>query len=562
MVAGKTSGWRANLFFFSMVVLGLAVIGRLFFLQVLKGDYYRAQALGQQKFIEETTGERGSVFFASGQVLATNEKGKFLYVSPREIKEKEKTAKIISEAIGFPERDVLERLKNDNSFELLKSRLTEEEIDAFKKTNPEGVYFDEAILRNYPQGGDMASQLIGFMNSEGTGQYGIEGRYDAILKGKEELRDNFKTPWGYLTSLINEGQAEGEDIWLTVDYQIQFTAEKLLLSVKENLDIEGGQIIVMEPSSGRILALANFPNFDPNRYKDYANKENLEIFQNSTIQKIFEPGSVFKPITIAAALEEGKVTPETTFVDDGYVQIGGRTIYNFGRQKWGQKTMTEVLEKSINTGAVFAEKQVGSEQFLKYIEAFGFFEKTGIDLDGEIFSDNRVLKQGKEINLATASFGQGIEITPLQLVRAFSAIANEGKLARPYIVEKIGESDIIDKKRELISGIISAKTASQITAMLVNVVENGYGKKAKIPGYYVAGKTGTAQVPSKDRRGYYSDKTVQSFIGFAPAFDPKFLILVKLDNPQSKTAEYSAAPIFRDLAKYIIDYRQIPPDYE
>lgn len=560
-MAWHMRGIRANLFFFLIVILGLAIIGRLFFLQVVRGDYYRALAQGQQKLVKETVGDRGSVFFSSGQVLATNENGKFLYVSPREVKEKERVAKIISEVTGIEAEDVLEKLKKDNYFELLKNKLTEEEIGTLEKLNLEGVYLAETTFRNYPQGKDMASQLIGFVNSEGEGQYGVEGYYDATLRGKEGLRENFKTPWGYLSGLIDDNQARGADIWLTIDYQIQFAAEKLLAEAKNNMDIDSGQIMVMEPSSGKFLALANFPNFDPNRYQDYANEEKMDIFQNSAIQKIFEPGSVFKPITMASALEEGKITPETTYVDEGNVQIGGRTMYNFARKKWGQRTMTEVLEKSINTGAVFAEKQVGSERFLKYIEAFGFFEKTGVDLAGEIFSDNKALKQGREINLATASFGQGIEITPLQLVRAFSAIANGGKLSRPYIVEKIGDSDIINKKDERAPAVISPKNASQLAAMLVNVVENGSGKKADIPGYYVAGKTGTAQVPLKDRRGYYSDKTVQSFIGFAPAFDPKFLILIKLDNPKAKDAGESATPIFRDLAKYIIDYWQIPPDY-
>lgn len=547
---------RLNLIFFSIVILGIAIIGKLCFLQVLKGDYYRALAQGQQKIIKETSGERGNIFFNGGQILATNERGKFLYISPREIKDKELAARVISETINLPEGEILEKVKRDNYFELIKKRLTAQEIDSLKKLNLEGVYFGETIFRNYPQG-TMASQLVGFLNDDGQGQYGIEGYHNLILKGEEKLQEKLKTPWGYLTSLTDEKSARGADVWLTIDYSIQFITEKLLDEVKENLDIESGQIIVIEPETGRILALANFPNFDPNRYQEYANEKKLEIFQNSAIQKIFEPGSVFKPITMAAALEEGKITPQTTYIDEGKIQVDGSTIYNFAQKKWGERTMTEVLEKSINTGAVFAERSIGNEKFLKYIDSFRLFEPTGIELEGEIFSENRKLKKGKDIDFATAAFGQGIEMTPIQLVRAFSAIANGGKLIEPYIVEKIVGSD-----GEVIPGIISSKTASQLAAMMVNVVEQGFGKKAKIPGYYIAGKTGTAQVPFEDKRGYYLDKTIQSFIGFAPAFDPKFLILVKLDNPKTKTAEYSAAPVFHDLARYIIDYQQIPPDYE
>ena len=229
--------------------------------------------------------------------------------------------------------------------------------------------------------------------------------------------------------------------------------------------------------------------------------------------------------------------------------------------------MTEVLEKSINTGAVFAESQLGHNLFLEYIKRFGILEKTKIDLGGEIFSLNSNFQEGYEVNFATASFGQGIEMTPMQLARAFAAIANGGKLLKPHVVKKI----ITDGNEEIIppeisnSQVIISKTASQLTSMLVSVVENGYAKRAKIPGYFIAGKTGTAQVPWGAlgiQKSGYSEKTIQTFVGFAPAYHPRFLILVKLNNPTTRTAEYSAIPLFQEFAKYIIDYYQIPPDYE
>ncbi len=222
--------------------------------------------------------------------------------------------------------------------------------------------------------------------------------------------------------------------------------------------------------------------------------------------------------------------------------------------------MTEVLEKSVNTGAVFAESQVGHKTFLDYIKRFGFFERTGIDLQGEVFSQNKNLRNGRDINFATASFGQGIEVTPIQIMVAYSAIANGGKLVQPYIIEGAGSRRANDD-----NNVISQKSASRITAMLCSVVQNGFAKSAQVPGYYIAGKTGTGLMPWTSlgiKKEGYSDKTWQSFVGFAPAFDPKFLILVKLDNPEAKTAEYSAVPIFRELAKYIIDYWEIPSDYE
>ena len=546
---------RINLIFFLTLIFAMAIISRLYFLQVLKGDYYQALAQGQQKVIRTDSGERGRIFFKSGQVLATNERWKFLYVSPREIKDKEGTAKLISEVLNLAETEIREKIEKENYFELVKKRVTKEEIESLK--NLEGVYFGESNFRNYPQG-TLASHLVGFLNEDSEGQYGLEGYYNQILRGKEKLQENLRTPWGYLTAFAEEGPERGVDIFLTIDYNIQFQAEKLLEEAKEELNIEAGQLIVIEPKTGKILALTDFPNFDPNRYQEYANEKKLDIFQNSAIQKIYEPGSVLKPITMAAAISEGKVSPETTYIDRGYVQVGGYTLRNWQHQVWGEASMTKVLEKSINTGAVFVEQQLGDKLFLEYLEKFGFFEKTGINLQGEIFSENKEFKKGYKINFATASFGQGITMTPIQLVRAFCAIANDGKLVRPHLVERQSEPPA--------KQVISPKTASQLTTMMVSVVEQGYGKRAKIPGYYIAGKTGTAQIPWSAlgiNKSGYSEKTIHSFIGFGPAFEPKFLISVKLDNPQGIIGSaVSATIIFQKLAKYIIDYWQIPPDYE
>ena len=548
--------------FFLIVAFGLALIARLYFLEVLNGGYYRALAQGQQRTIKRVN-ERGRIFFKGGQVLAINKRGSYLFISPKEISDKEAAAKAISEIVNLPEEEILEKVMKDNYFELVKKRLTPEEVEKLKKQELKGVHFGDAVFRNYPQG-TLASQVAGFLNEAGEGQYGLEGYYDQSLRGERKV-EGLKAPWGQLTSLLNSG-SKAADIWLTIDYPIQFKAEELLKKAKEDFDIRSGQIIVIEPNTGKILALADFPGFDPNKYKEYALAKKTVIFQNSAIQKLFEPGSTFKPITMAGALEEGKITPDTVYEDKGVVWLNGRPIYNFARKKWGKRTMTEVLEKSINTGAIFAERKLGDEEFLRYVKRFGILEPTGIDLEGEVFSKNRKLARGRDIDFATASFGQGIEMTPIQLVRAFCAIANGGKMVKPYVAERFSQNGKVFKKKPLIEAeeVISSKTAYQLTKMLVSVVENGFGKKARIPGYYVAGKTGTSQISFSalgiNRKGY-SNETWQSFIGFAPAFDPKFLILVKLDSPKSRSSEYSAAPIFHDLAKYIIDYWEIPPDH-
>ncbi|MDP3093373.1 MAG: penicillin-binding protein 2 [bacterium] len=555
---------RLNLILIVLVLLGATVIGRLFSIQVLKGKFYQALAQGQQKFFSQVLGERGEIFFAGGQKLATNQARSFIYISPRDIKDPEKTAAALSRILDLEESFVREKLANDSLYELVKNKATGPEIEKLERLGLAGVYVGEERVRAFPQG-SLASQTIGFVDSDKQGQYGLESYYQEALEGKQGLLEGEKGSKGLLLSFsLPEEVRKGNDLVLTLDYQVQFEAERLLNKAKQDLKIDSGTIIVLRPDSGEIVALANYPNFDPNSYEQ---EKDWGIFQNSAVQKIFEPGSVFKPITMASAIEEKKITPQTTYIDEGVVKIGRIPIFNYANRIHGETTMTQVLEKSINTGAVWAYQQLGSGPFLKYLKKFGFFEKTNIDVQGEVFSQNKEFKKGYEINFATASFGQGIEMTPIQLVRAFSAIANGGKLTKPHLVKKIIDKDGLAKEilPEFSRNIISSETSAQVVSMMASVVENGYGKAAKVPGYFVAGKTGTAQVPwaslGIDKSGY-SDKTIQSFIGFAPAFSPKFLILVKLDNPETKTAEYSAIPVFHNLAKYIIDLWQIPPDYQ
>ena len=514
---------------------------RLFDLQIIHGDFYKALSQGYTVG-REAEGKRGEIYFKDGEPLAINMDWELVYASPIEIEDKEGTANALAEALGLEKGVVLEQISQDNSYEAIKKKISKEESEKIESLDLAGVYLASESGRYYPQE-DFASQLTGFVGAEGYGQYGLEGYYDNFLQPDQE--------------------DQGDKLTLTIDYSIQFKAESLLKEAKDNLNIDSGQIIVADPSSGKILAMANYPNFNPN---SYSQTDDFGVFQNALTQKFFEPGSVFKPITMAIGIEEGKINPKTTYKDTGMVVVGGWPIYNYDHRVYsGDVTMTEVLEKSINTGAVFAESQIGNDVFLDYVDDFGFFEATGIDIQ-EAYSENKELKKGYDVNFATAAFGQGIGITPIQLIKAYCAIANGGKLVAPYIVEKIEQGEnvsIIEPETGM--EVISQKTSSQVTGMMVSVVENGYSKAAKVSGYYVAGKTGTAQVPwsslGVNEKGY-SDKTWQSFIGFAPAFNPKFLILVKLDNPETKTAEYSAVPVFKKLAEYMLNYYQIPPDYE
>lgn len=540
--------WRVNLVFVFIIILSAVIIGKLFSLQILKGDFYKALSQGLRSSFNENQLKRGEIFLTDGKPLAINIDEPLVFASPRKINDFKETASALSKILNLDENFVLDKIKGDNFYSVIKKKLNEKEVGDLKNSNLEGIVLAQETGRYYPQE-NFASHIIGFLGAQGIGQYGLEEYFNEILSGETEFWKSKK----------------GSDLLLTVDYNIQFEAEKLLQKAKDDLEIEAGQIIVLEPESGRLIALATLPNFNPNQYEEYAEEGNLKIFKNGATQELFEPGSVFKPITMAAALDQEKITPQTEYQDQGFVKIGGSTVFNYDQRVYGIQSMTNVLEKSINTGAVFAESQVGHKIFLDYAKKFGIFERTGVDIS-ETYSENKEFKKGYEINFATASFGQGIEMTALQLVRAYSAIANGGKLVKPYLVEKILEDGKEIKTEPAFSSqVISSKTASQLTAMLVKVVENGFGKAAKIPGYYIAGKTGTAQVSFSSleiKKEGYSDRTIQTFMGFGPAFNPKFLILVKLDNPKAKTAEYSALPIFRDLAEYVINYWQIPPDYE
>lgn len=571
------SNWKIKALFFLFFALAAAIAARLFYIQVINGKLYQAQALGQQTEFKEISGDRGEIFLGNSKEsrgdkyalqfksLAINQENWTIYAVPQKINNKEIFAEILSRSLEeifgkdqeITKESILSKLGQSDSYSIIKKGLSLDNIDTLKKLELEGLYFENNLVRYYPQQ-DLASQIIGFLGGDSQGYYGIEGFYDSILKGKEGIKEN-KSGIALINADNNQESLNGSDLFLTIDYNIQFQAESLLKQASKDIGIESGQIIVLKPDSGKVLALANYPSFNPN---EYFKEDNFNIFQNSAVQKVFEPGSVFKPFTMLIALNENKITPATTFLDTGSVKIGPDTIYNFNRKSYGKQDMSGILEKSINTGAVFLSQLIKRQEFIEYLAKLGFDDKTEINLQGEVYSRNEILKKGSDFGFATASFGQGIEMTPLQLARAFCVFANGGKLVKPYIVEKIVNSqETIEVEPEISEPIFSEKAVFDVTAMLISVVDKGFGSEAKIDGYYLAGKTGTAEVPFEDKKGYYPDRTIQSFIGFGPALNPQFLILVKLDNPKVPRSALSASPIFKKLAQYIINYWQIPPDY-
>ncbi|MCX6789541.1 MAG: penicillin-binding protein 2 [Candidatus Gribaldobacteria bacterium] len=540
--------WKINLIFILFAIVGGVAIGQLANLQIRQGDYYDALASGQKGVSAIPAMHRGGIFLLNGVCLAQNKNKTFLYITPAKLDEGflKKSASNLAGLLGISSEQLLAEIAGHDSIkkEVPSANLTDLQT-YLKQQNSTGFRLEEIELRYYPQV-EMASQVLGFTNGEFAGQCGIERFYNDFLSGQ-----NHKV----FAAASQAGR--GADVFLTIDYNIQYMAEKLLKQAKEQWDIDSGQIVVEDPISGKIVALANFPAFNPN---EYGQIRDLSIFLESASQKLFEPGSVFKPITMTAGIEERLVEPETTYIDKGFADIGGKKIYNFGQRVWGEQMMIDVLEESINTGVVFVEQKLGSAVLWRYIKNFGFLEKTGIDLPSEAASANEGLKNGYPRDFAVASFGQGIMITPLQILRAFSAFTNNGQIVQPYLVEKIVLPDGQEIAHEPVpvKKVISEATANKIATMLISVVKNGAGRAAKIPGYYIAGKTGTAQVPVKG--GYSDTATVQSFVGFFPALKPQYLIIVKLDNPKGvDSSGHSATVYFHDLAKYIIDLKQIPP---
>jgi cell division protein FtsI/penicillin-binding protein 2 len=566
--------WR---FYFLVAVIFLCfgvIIFRLFFLQITKHSYYKAQADNQQQRFQLIYPARGEIFMRDRN---TEDSGSFLFpvainkdfwnisIVPKEVQEKEETVKMLSSLLGINEETLRERINKENDpYEPLKSKVETALVEKVKALNIRGIILKKEGGRYYPNN-ELICHLIGFLGMDEDiriGRYGVEGYYEKELMGKigrvEAKKDSFGQIISVGGSVIEESE-DGADLILTIDPNVSsFIEEKLAATIKK-LDATKGTIIVMEVKTGAIRAMSSWPGFDPNKYNEVRDNG---LFLNSAITETFEPGSIFKPITMSSALDAGVITPNTTYEDKGYAEVSGVIIKNALDRAEGAQTMTEVIEKSLNSGAIFAQQKLGKDGFKKYVERFGFGEKTGIDLGGEEKGNVSNLKKKNDVDYATMAFGQGIAVTPIQLVAAIGAIANDGVLLRPYILERIkyknGEEKITKTKK--IRRVISSDAASRMTAMMVSAVKNGYSKKAGVEGYSIAGKTGTAQIPDPIK-GDYSEETIHTFVEFFPAFNPRFVILIKVDKPKGiNFSSDSITPLAKELAEYILNYYEIPPN--
>lgn len=522
--------WRLWLLTTAIVFAYSGLIFNIYELQIKKGVYYAAKAASQSRGRDFLASSRGTIYFSdkNGNKISAslNREYPVIFAVPKEIADADEAAAALSPILNIETEKIKNLLiKPDDLYELLLAKASGEQVAKIKALGLKGIYIDSQGFRFYPFG-NLASHLLGFVGpaqDDGLikGRYGIEQVYDDYLRS--------------------------DDLELTIDRNIQAQAEKILKSLIEKYSAAGGTVIVQDPKTGKILALGNYPNFDPNEYS----KSPLKAFLNPAVQGVYEPGSVFKVITMAAGIDSNKITPNTKFYDSGSLTLNGKTIKNWDLKAHGTVTMTNVIEQSINTGAAFAEKKTGHDIFYNYLLKFGFDELTGIELPGEIGGKLKNLKISfRDINFATASFGQGISVTPIQLVNAISTIANGGVLMQPFIVESAAPKSI--------RRVISEEAAENITVMMVSAVDKA--EIARIPGYEVAGKTGTAQIPDF-KRGGYSDEFIHSYVGFAPATDARFTILMKVDNPKGVSlAGATVVPAFRELAQFILNYYNVPAD--
>lgn len=527
--------------------LYLALLFNIYQLQIQKGDYYSARAISQQRLSGLLQPPRGRIYFTdrNGNTIpaAIAKPHPLIFAVPKEISDPERSASLLAPIIKTDFAQLVSILSKPNDeYEVLIPKASLDQTKQIRSLGIKGIYFEEENSRFYPFN-NLSANLLGFVGASAsdsypTGRYGLELYYDEELRGIEGKIDGNR-----LVKPI-----PGDDLYLTIDPNIQTRAEEILADLIKKFKAESGLVIVQEPGTGKIIALGNIPNFNPNNYQDYP----LKNFLNPVIQSIYEPGSVMKVVTMAAGIDSGKITPETAFNDTGSLTLNGRIIKNFEEKAYGKVTMTEVIEKSINTGAAYAQRLIGNDIFYNYLVDFGFGAKTGVAFPGEVSGSISNLRSGfRDINFATASFGQGISVTSLQLINAVSAIANGGVLMKPYLT--------LDDKPTPVRRVVSAETAAKVTAMMTSSVKKNI--LAQIPKFDVAGKTGTAQIPNF-KTGGYTDEVIHTYVGFAPAKNPRFTILIRIDKPKGAAlAGFTVVSGFRDLAEFLLNYYNMTPDY-
>lgn len=553
--------WRAKLLFFVFVLFFFLIILKLFWWQVISSDRLSLLANKQYSQTLSLPAKRGEIFSRDGFSLVTNQQAYLLFAETKKINDPAFDFKL-SKVLEVPEASISAKILPNLFWVTLAHKISPLQAEAIKKLNLTGLGLNSEPQRFYPEA-STAAHLLGFLgsdeNGKETGYFGLEGYYDRELAGREGELKQEKDVWGkpiLLGKQTEEKAVDGRSLNLYLDRNIQYLVENKLKLAMEKYGAKMGSVIVMEPQTGGILAMATLPNFDPGNFNQFP----ADVFKNPVVSDFYEPGSTFKVMVMASAVDAGLIKAGDIYDDSGPVRIGEYYIRTWNDKYLGKETATQIIEHSSNTGMVWVGKKLGKNRLVDYLTKFGFAQKTGIDLEGEAEVSLRPKDDWGEIDLATASFGQGIAVTPIQMLAAVNVIANRGKLVRPAVVSSVLNDGLEKIKIEpkIIRQVIKPEAAKIVGEMMVSAVENGEAKWAKVKGYKIAGKTGTAQIPIA---GHYDPtKTNASFVGFAPADKPKFVMLVKLTEPTSSPwAAETTAPLFFDICRDLFNYYGIPP---
>ena len=561
---------RIRIAFLVLFVISAILLTRLFFLQVVSGAYYKTQASRQQNFSQVLTPRRGEIYLRerSGEQfpLASTKEGYLLFINPKKLENPEEVFAKLSRVADLDREEFFMRAaKKTDPYEVVAHNLERTEAEKIEALEIENIGVVPEEWRVYPAK-SMASHVVGFLgykDDELLGQYGLERYFEDILRGTTGWVAGSQSAGGIILELgrrLFSPPEEGYDIVLTLEPNVQVFIEKKLKEIKETWQPSRGGAVVMDPQTGKILAMAAFPNFDPNNYGD---EESLNVFVNPLVENIYEFGSVFKPLTVAAGLDKGVITPETTYYDHGFLELDGFTIRNFDGKGRGETTIQKVLEESLNTGAAFVAQKLGKKSMKEYFENYGLAEKTNITLPGEVKGNLANLNSTREVEFATASFGQGVATTPIAFARAAASLANGGKLVEPYLVERVirpGREDVVYEAKKA-RQILKPETSETISRMMVKVADDALlGGTAKFKHWTAAAKTGTAQIPSPDGKGY-SEEYLHSFLAWAPGFDAKFLLFMYIEKPQGvRYGSQSLGPYYDDIMQFLLTYYDVPPD--
>jgi cell division protein FtsI/penicillin-binding protein 2 len=543
---------RIGLLFAGFLLCFLVIIGRAFWLQGVQGSELASEAISQQTETVTVPGLRGSLLDRRGNELAASEDASTIFATPYQVKNPVQAAAQLATILDLSKGEVLRSLTADSGFSYVAHKVSLEDSAKIEALKLEGIGELPDSRRTYPQG-EMAGQVIGAVGSENQGLIGLEAGEESILSGSDGERSIVRDALGDPIRLETvKDTSDGEDIQLTLDPLIQEKTERVLSEVGETYAPKGATAIVVDPSTSQILAMANWPPVDPNDLSGATNEDLLNRATGFT----YEPGSTFKAFTVAAALEEKLVTPETTFTLAPSIQVADRVIEDAEARPTETMSVAEILAHSSNVGAVTIGLEIGAEKFSKWIDRFGFGRPTGVRFPGEERGIVPALDEYSGSTMGNLPIGQGAAVTPMQMVAGYSAIADGGILKQPQLIERIGDREIQEPRGHR---VIDAGVAAQVREMLEGVLAaGGTASEVSVPGYTLAGKTGTAEVAEN---GTYSEtKYVASFIGFAPAQDPKLLAAVIVDQPQGDIYGGSvAAPAFGKIAAFALPYLGVPP---